>query len=290
MYLQHFELNQFPFSLTPDAEFYCNHAGHELVFKDLLNDLHQGVQLMLVTSAPGLGKTLLSLMLLKAIEDNYFPIYLQHTQEHVQNMCFWLAQKLGLPQTQMPFQQHQLVDWITGQLLQQQKAGKKTTLIIDDAHTLSPVCLETICFLSNLKSEGKKLLQVILFGQTQLRQQLHKKVLKQIKHTSFASYSLSPLTEGELHGYLCHRLSKAGHTYDILFSNKAKKQLFQASEGIPRHVNILSHQALLTAYEKDLKTVDLRSVKRAISTTQSIINEKPILSESKLALPDFRTF
>ncbi len=270
MYLEHFKLTKPPFSLTPNTEFYCELSAHQEALNVLLFGLQQGEGFIKILGEVGTGKTLLCRLLLNSLDDGYVSAYMPNPDQTPESLRMSLAAELGLhPEPDWP--QHQLLEAITNRLLDLHKAGKKIVLIIDEAQALPDNCLEAIRLLTNLETEERKLLQVVLFGQPELDVKLNQPCLRQLKQRITFSYYLEPLSREEMDNYLCHRMAKAGYTYGTLFSDGAKKKLFRASKGLPRLLNVLCHKSLLVSYGRGLKKVDLQSVKRAIADTESAV-------------------
>lgn len=268
MYLEHFKLAKPPFSLTPNTEFYCELPGHQEALNILLLSLEHGEGFIKILGEVGTGKTLLCRLLLNALNDQYVTAYIPNPDQDAHSLRLSLATELGLkPEKGMT--QHQLLTAINMRLLELHKAGKKTVLIIDEAQALPDSCLEAIRLLTNLETEEKKLLQVVLFGQPELDNKLNQKNLRQLKQRITFSYSLKPLSKSEFEVYICHRLAKAGYTYGSMFSKSAKKYLYRASKGLPRLLNVLCHKALLATYGRGAGIVDVKAVKSAIADTES---------------------
>lgn len=282
MYLEHFKLSKPPFSLTPNTDFYCELPTHQEALNVLLLSLQQGEGFIKILGEVGTGKTLLCRLLLNALDDSFVTAYMPNPDQSVESLHLSIAAELGIKPTTDNY--HQLLSDINMRLLELHKQGKKTVLVIDEAQALPDACLEGVRLLTNLETEEKKLLQVVLFGQPELDAKLEKNNLRQLKQRITFSYVLRPLSREELDIYLCHRLAKAGYTFGAMFSERAKKYLYAASGGLPRLLNVLSHKALLVAYGRGLRTVDVRAVKRAIFDTESVDAVKPFgLSSMKIA-------
>ena len=267
MYLEHFKLSKPPFSLTPNTDFYCEFPMHKEALNVLLLSLQQGEGFIKIVGEVGTGKTLLCRLLLNGLDESFVTAYIPNPPQTIESLHLSLATELGLPLEQHPHP-HQVLNAITMHLLALHQDGKKTILIIDEAQALPDPCLEAVRLLTNIETEEKKLLQVVLFGQPELNQKLKQHALRQLSQRITFSYTLKPLNRNELDIYLCHRLAKAGYTYGSLFSTTAKKHLFHASGGLPRILNILCHKALLAAYGQGAQRVNARAVKRAIFDTE----------------------
>jgi len=279
MYLEHFKLSKQPFSLTPNTEFYCELATHQEALNVLLLGLQQGEGFIKIIGEVGTGKTLLCRLLLNTLDDRFVTTYIPNPDQSGESLRLSLAIELGLnPEKNLP--QHELLEAINSRLLDLHRAGKKTVLIIDEVQALPDSCLEAIRLLTNLETEEKKLLQVVLFGQPELDSKLKQTMLRQLKQRITFSYTLKPLAKDELDAYLCHRLSKAGYTYGSVFTPGAKRRLYLASAGLPRLLNILSHKALLVTYGRGLRVVDSKAVKRAIADTESAHTAKHRLNSN----------
>ncbi len=275
MYLKHFKLNNPPFSLTPNTDFYCDLPTHQDALAVLLLSLQMGEGFIKIIGEVGAGKTLLCRLLLNHLDDNYVTAYIPNPDKSGYGLRLALAHELGLVlDKDIPY--YLLLDKITQRLLELHQSVKHVVLVIDEAQALSEDALEAIRLLTNLETEEKKLLQVVLFGQPELDVKLNQHKMRQLKQRITFSYYLRPLSFNEINFYLSHRLAKAGFTYGSLFTPGAKKRLCRASKGIPRLLNILCHKALLVSYGRGAQRVDTRAMKRAISDT--LADQRPEFS------------
>jgi MSHA biogenesis protein MshM len=275
MYLEHFKLNELPFSLTPNTNFFCDLPTHQEALNVLLLGLKQGEGFIKIVGEVGTGKTLLCRLLLNTLDGQFVTAYMPNPDQSAHSFRMSLAHELGLT-VEREISPHVLLELITHKLLELHKTGKQTVLIIDEAQALPDDCLEAVRLLTNLETEEKKLLQVVLFGQPELDVKLNQHSLRQLKQRITFSYGLKSLDKNQIDLYICHRLARAGYTYGMIFSKGAKKHLYRASAGLPRLLNVLCHKALLVAYGRGLYQVDTRSMKRAIADTESIQSVKSL--------------
>lgn len=282
MYLKHFKLEKQPFSLTPNTDFYCELPTHQEALDVILLSLQHGEGFIKIVGEVGTGKTLICRLLLNTLDDSFVTAYIPNPDLNADSLRLSLAHELGLkPERGLP--QYQLLDAINSRLFELHQAGKKTVLVVDESQALPEECLEAIRLLTNLETEEKKLLQVVLFGQPELNTKLDQASLRQLKQRITFSYTLKPLGKAEFEVYLFHRLAKAGYTYGSLFTEGAKKRLYRASRGLPRLLNVLCHKAMLVSYGRGLNRVDARSVARAVADTEST-SESPTRHKQQMAI------
>jgi MSHA biogenesis protein MshM len=268
MYLEHFKLSKAPFTLTPNTEFFCHLPGHQEALNVLLISLQSGEGFIKIVGEVGTGKTLLCRLLLDKLDDSFITAYIPNPDLSADGLRLAFAQELGIKKCEN-MTHPRLLEEINKRLLEYHSDGKRVVLLIDEAQALSEQCLEAVRLLTNLETESSKLLQVVLFGQPELDAKLNKTELRQLKQRITFAYQLAPLKESELDAYLCHRLSIAGYTYGSLFTYRAKRLLYKASQGLPRLLNILCHKALLVAYGKGQNHIDHNAIKKAIKDTES---------------------
>lgn len=268
MYLEHFKFNKQPFALTPNTEFFCELPTHQEALNVLLLSLSQGEGFIKIVGEVGTGKTLLCRILLNILPEAFVTAYIPNPDQTADGLRFAVASELGI-EPEAHWTQYQLLDAINMKLLDLHRAGKKAVLVIDEAQALPDECLEAVRLLTNLETEERKLLQVVLFGQPEIDRKLEQESLRQLKQRITFSYHLQPLARHELDKYLNHRIARAGYTYGSIFTESALRRLYRASRGLPRLLNVLCHKSLLVAYGQGKAIVDGRAVKRAIADTES---------------------
>jgi MSHA biogenesis protein MshM len=263
MYLEHFKFKELPFTITPNIGFFCHLKGHQEALNTVLFSLYSGEGFIKIIGEVGTGKTLLCRKLLDSLEGDFVTAYIHNPDLNSIELRRALARELGIELVTLP-DQHELLTLINNRLLALNAAGKQVVLLIDEAQAIPPESLETLRLLTNLETETTKLLQVVLFGQPELDERLNQPNFRQFKQRIGFSYYLPMMTREELDSYLFHRLATAGYTYGMLFTNKARKILFRASQGVPRIVNILCHKALLAAYGQGKQKITHKIMRLAV--------------------------
>lgn len=271
MYLEHFNLNTLPFTLTPNTGFFCNLPGHQAALNVLLVGLRSGEGFIKITGEVGSGKTLLCRLLLEKLEADFVTAYIPNPDLTPSGLRRALALELQVP-TPLPVDQHRLLTVITERLFELHQQGKKVVLLIDEAQTLTFESLEAVRLLTNIETETTKLLQVVLFGQSELDEKINKPNLRQLKQRITFSHQLQKLSREELEPYLCYRLTMAGYTMGTPFTKKALNLLHKKSHGTPRLINVLAHKAMMVSFGKNETRVDHRAVQSAINDTDATSN------------------
>lgn len=268
-YLDHFRLDEMPFALTPNTEFCYAHQSHQEALNVLLVGIHNQEGFLKVTGEVGTGKTLLCRMLLKHLKDRFVSCYILNPNITPEGLLYSIGSELHIDlkqQKSIP----ELQQAITRKLLYYYQQNKPVILLIDEAQSMPVETLETLRLLTNLETEKQKLMQIVLFGQPELNELLDRNDLRQLKQRITFSYQLHPLLEKDIQAYLDHRLKAAGYHYSDLFTKKARKSLYKASDGIPRVINILSHKALLSAYGRNEPIVNHKHILNAVYDSNDI--------------------
>jgi len=266
MYEEHFGLRELPFSITPDTSFAYSCISHQEALNTLLLAVNSGEGFTKVTGEVGTGKTLLCRRFLATLDERFVSAYLPNPLLEPRGLMQAIAEELELPVEDKPSQQ-ELMGQIHEALLAHVNEEKRVVLCLDEAQALPEDTLEALRLLSNLETEKRKLLQVVLFGQPELDQRLAQESLRQLRQRITFEHRLQGLTKPELLLYLAHRLRVAGYTGRPLFTRGAVNALYSASAGLPRLVNVLSHKALLLVYGEGGREVQTRHVRAAAKDT-----------------------
>lgn len=266
MYLAYFGLNEYPFGITPDTQFAYGAAAHEEALNTLLLAIRTGEGFVKITGEVGAGKTLLCRRLLSILGEDRVVAYIPNPQLEPRAMLAEVAEELGAATGS---DAAMLVKSIGHRVLEIAAAGKTTVLCIDEAQAMPSLTLQSLRLLSNLETEKRKLIQIVLFGQPELDDVLAEKSARQVLQRIAFHYRVPGLERHELGGYLQHRLRIAGYCGPALFSASARWALHRHSNGMPRLVNILAHKALLAAFGEGADRVAYSHVRRAVGDTES---------------------
>jgi MSHA biogenesis protein MshM len=271
MYLRHFGLTEFPFSITPDTSFYFSSGASQQALNTLLIAARTGEGFIKITGEVGTGKTLLCRKLMASLGPGFCVAYIPNPYLEPLALFMELSSELGLGLENDPsLNQHLLLRSLTGKLLELASSGKRVIICLDEAQAMPVETLEALRLLTNLETEKRKLLQVIIFGQPELEQKLNHPSIRQLRQRITFDYRLAPLTRPELEYYLHHRMMVAGYKGGRLFSAAAARLLQSKTRRIPRLVNIVAHKSLLSAYGKGKQSVGYFDVLAAANDTGSL--------------------
>lgn len=262
MYSGFFGFNSPPFSIAPNPDFMFLSPRHAEALAHLRFGLGDAGGFVLLTGEVGTGKTTVSRSLLQELDEQTDVAFILNPTLSELELLAAICDELKIRYKKTDASLKLLGDKITQRLQKNHDAGKKTILIIDEAQHLQPAVLEQLRLLTNLETNTKKLLQVILIGQPELQQLLQRNDLRQLAQRITARYHLLPLNLSEVQQYVRFRLKVAGCERPV-FNDKAVKKLYEFSGGIPRLLNLLADRALLAAYGKQQAVVDAKEVQRA---------------------------
>ncbi len=269
LYNAHFGLHATPFSLTPDTQFFYDHPSMREALNTLVLAVRSGEGFTKVVSEIGTGKTLLCRTFLALLRDQFVTAYVPNPYMEPMTLLLAVADELGVKYAP-DVNQHQILKLLTNFLIDTFARQQRTVVVcLDEAHAMPLESLEALRLLSNLETEKRKLLQIVLFGQPELDVKLREPSIRQLRQRIAFSCHLRPMTRNELTRYVSHRLTVAGRGEDELFTRRALRVLFVASGGVPRLVNILAHKALASAYGEGAQRVRARHVRLAVFDTES---------------------
>jgi len=269
MYLYHFGLAELPFTLTPHTNFYLPLAPHNEALAVLSTALQTGEGFIKVVGEVGTGKTLLCRKLLNEIPEHFVTAYIPNPYLNPDELRRAVAVELGVKQAQRMSVQL-LTQRIQTRLLELHGQGHSVVLILDEAQALPEDSLEALRLFTNLETETRKLLQVVLFAQPELDQRLAKTEFRQLRQRITFAYKLRAMNSNEVQQYIQHRLQVAGYKGAELFSAKLCKYITRISKGVPRLVNVLCHKMLMLAYGQGHYNMTVKLLNAAVKDTESI--------------------
>ena len=259
MYRSYFGLAEAPFSIAPDPRYLYLSQRHQEALAHLLYGVSGEGGFVLLTGDVGAGKTTICRCLLDQIPESCDVAYIFNPKLTVEEMLRTVCAEFRIPY------QHEgpgvptvkdYVDALNEFLLRTHAVRQNSVLIIDEAQNLSTDVLEQLRLLTNLETSERKLLQIILIGQPELREMLARPDMQQLAQRVIARYHLEALTESETSHYVSHRLAVAGLKQASPFDRRALRRVFRYSRGVPRRINLLCDRALLGAYANSKATVD----------------------------------
>ena len=267
MYAQFFGLKREPFSIAPDPRYLYMSERHREALAHLLYGLHGGGGFVLLTGEIGAGKTTVCRCFLQQVPRECNVAYVFNPKQSVEELLQSIRAEFRIPGPAAgegpPATAKEHVDALNEFLLETHAAGRNNVLIIDEAQMLSADVLEQLRLLTNLETNERKLLQIILIGQPELREMLERPELEQLAQRVIARYHLSAMSEKETRRYIRHRLTVAGLTSAVPFEAPAVQRIHQLSRGVPRRINLLCDRSLLGAYASGRSRVDVGIVDKA---------------------------
>lgn len=270
MYLEHYGLREFPFSLTPDTSYFFAYGHYRDAFDTLLFALQNGEGFIKVSGEVGTGKTLLCRKLLNHLEQKgrgFVTAYIPNPLLSPSALILAVANELGLDVPRNAGA-HRAMEALNRRLIELNTDGTRVVLCIDEAQAMPEPTLEALRLITNLETEKRKLLHVVLFGQPELDAQLAKPSVRQLRQRITFSYTLQPIDASGLEAYINHRLLVAGSNGEVRFDARAMKNLYRGSGGIPRLINILAHKAMLLGYGQGTRLIKAQHVRLAIADTE----------------------
>ncbi|MGB5444965.1 MAG: AAA family ATPase [Psychromonas sp.] len=275
MYQDFFSLKEQPFSISPDPDFLFLSDRH----REAIAHLEYGVQgnggFVLLTGEVGTGKTTVCRKLLQDISATTDIAFILNPALTEIELMATICDEFHILYAKDRISLKLLFDSLTTWMMNNHDQGRSAIVLIDEAQHLSFAVLEQLRLLTNIESNNKKPLQVILIGQTELQQKLKQSEFRQLAQRITARYHLLPLTEQESRYYVQHRLNIAGASFPI-FDQQALGQVFRSSQGVPRLINLLCDRSLLCAYTQNSLTVNAAMVKKASAEMELLQQNSPI--------------
>lgn len=267
MYYEHFGLTQPPFKITPNTDFFFGGGNRGPILEALIYAITQGEGIVKVTGEVGSGKTMLCSMLQTRLAESVETVYLANPSVSPEEILHAIAFELQLQITRDESRlavMHAIQDY----LLKRHAEGKRVVLFVEESQGMPIATLEEIRLLSNLETKSDKLLQIVLFGQPELDENLRQNQIRQLKERITHSFRLEPLTGPETREYLMFRLRAAGYRGPDLFSDAIIREIARVSGGLTRRINLIADKALLAAFAENTHTLRQKHVDAAIRDSE----------------------
>jgi general secretion pathway protein A len=263
MYTSFFGLNEKPFSITPDPRYLYMSERHAEALAHLIYGVRESGGFIQLTGEVGTGKTTLVRSLLQQLPEFADVAVVLNSQLSRVEFLAAICEELHVALPEQRNSIKALTDSLNSFLLENHSRGRRTILIVDEAQNLRLEVLEQVRLLTNLETAKQKLLQIILIGQPELREQLARNDMRQLAQRITGRYHLEPLSSDETSAYIDHRLKIAGAIGPI-FSTAAKRMLFRHSGGVPRMINVIADRALLGGYTGETQQITPQLVREAV--------------------------
>ena len=274
-YLAYFKLREAPFGITPDTGFFYPCRSSQQALNTLLIALENGEGFIKIIGEVGTGKTMLCRKLLATLDEgSWVSAYVPNPNLEPRALLFAVAEELGLG-VDAGLDQYRLLKRIGVALLDLARIRRRVVLCMDESQAMSLETLEALRLMTNLETEKRKLLQVVLFGQPELDRKLASESVRQLRQRITFQHDLDGLDEQEVGAYFAHRLRVAGYSGPPLLGRGSRRALYQASRGVPRLVNILSHKALLLLYGENGAQLQYRHIHAAAIDTPAAAEPRP---------------
>ncbi|MGB5329932.1 MAG: AAA family ATPase [Gammaproteobacteria bacterium] len=279
MYEDYFGLERPPFKITPDTSLFYDGGKRGDILAALVYAIHRGEGIIKVVGEVGSGKTMLCRMLQLKLPDTVEIVYIANPSVSAEDILFVIAHELSLQVTKQA-SKHEVMHLLQDYLLQRHMENKQVVLFIEEAQGMPLDTLEEIRLLSNLETDENKLLQIILFGQPELDQNLSEQSIRQLRERITHNFELAALTQNEIHNYLNFRMREVGYTGPELINTAVAKKVEQHSEGLLRRINIIADKILLSAFAEGTHNLTSKHVTAAVN--DSAFNQEPTRSKSRI--------
>jgi len=274
MYTSCFGLKENPFNLTPDPRYLFLSPHHKEAFDYLLYGINERRGFIAITGGIGTGKTTLCRALLGQLDDSTKSALIFNSFISDTELLEITNQEFGIDPDLAVDTKKEYIDKLNQFLLKTFSLGGNAVLLIDEAQNLSHTVLEQIRMLSNLETEKEKLIQIVLVGQSELKELLASSSLRQLNERIMVRYELRPLDRKDVQGYVEHRLVVGGGRGNLRFTDGAFKAIYEYSQGNPRRINAVCDRALLVAYTRDEFTISKGTVQKAIEDIRGNLSPK----------------
>lgn len=263
MYEEYFGLDRPPFKITPDTSLFFDGGRRGDVLAALVYAIHRGEGIIKVVGEVGSGKTMLCRMLQLRLPDNVEIVYIANPSVSPEDILFVIAHELEF-QVAKDASKHEVMHMLQDYLLKRHIEDKQVVLFVEEAQGMPLETLEEIRLLSNLETDQNKLLQIILFGQPELDENLAEQSIRQLRERITHSFNLMPLSTEEIRSYLNFRMREVGFTGPELIDEAVARKVEQYSRGLLRRINIIADKILLSAFAEGTHNLTPKHVLAAV--------------------------
>jgi MSHA biogenesis protein MshM len=267
MYYGHFGLNQPPFKITPNTEFFFSGSNRGPVLEALIYAITQGEGIVKVTGEVGSGKTMLCHMLQTRLPAHIENVYIANPSVSPEEILHAIAFELQLAVAR-DASRLEVMQALHDYLLKRHAEGKRVVVFVEESQSMPLPSLEEIRLLSNLETKNDKLLQIVLFGQPELDENLRQTHIRQLRERITHSFRLEPLSVADTREYLMFRMRAAGYHGPELFPDTVVKAIARAAQGLTRRVNLIADKALLAAFSENTHTIKRKHIEAAVRDSE----------------------
>jgi MSHA biogenesis protein MshM len=267
MYYAFFGLTQPPFKITPDTDVFFEGGNRGAILEALIYAITNGEGIIKVTGEVGSGKTMLCRVLQTRLPKNVETVYLANPNVSPEEILHAIAFELQLPIAK-DASRLEVMHALNTYLLERHSQQRQVVVFVEESQGMRIATLEEIRLLSNLETQQYKLLQIVLFGQPELDENLRQPQIRQLRERITHSFTLLPLDEGDVRAYLAFRLHAAGYHGPDLFSRREITYLARACGGLTRRINLVADKVLLAAFAEGTHNISLKHVKAAVRDSE----------------------
>lgn len=274
MYYEFFGLTHAPFKITPDTDVFFEGGNRGAILEALIYAITHGEGIIKVTGEVGSGKTMLCRVLQTRLPQNVETVYLANPSVSPEEILHAIAFEMQL-RVPKDASRLEVTHTLNNYLVERHSQQRQVVVFVEESQGMPISTLEEIRLLSNLETKQHKLLQIVLFGQPELDENLRQQNIRQLRERITHSFSLMPLDDEDVRAYLTFRLQAAGYHGPDLFSRRVIAYLNRACDGLTRRLNLVADKALLAAFAEGTHNVSLEHVKAAVRDSEFSNVEPP---------------